>query len=256
MVSVRVSHPKGAKTVLGRLKRLYGAPAKQPAEVEPIEQIVLAVLADNESASKAQSVLQRFKSYYVDFNELRVTRPGELAALMGSTLAQSSAKAKRILAVLRDIFDRENSFNLEALKSKSKQDLEEYFRDIQGADNYLLSSVILYCCGRQAFPLDEKMLQACKELKLAQGQVSLENMQAYLERELRSADSYAFCHLLKKYVVKETSQSKAKKGANKEPASKSKNPKSPSKKRTSKKKSTKRTKAGSKSKKQAQGRRR
>jgi len=222
MASGRVSHPKGAKTVLGRLKRLYGAPAKQPAEVEAVEQIVLAILADNESPSKAQSVLQRLKGYYVDFNELRVARSGELAGHMGSTFAQASAKAKRILAVLKGIFDRENSFNLGFLKSKSKQDLEEYFRDIQGADNYLLSSVILYCCGRQAFPLDAKMLQACKELELVQGEVSLEDVQAYLERQLRSADSYAFCRLLKKYSVKETSRSNAKKKAKKKAASKKK----------------------------------
>ncbi len=231
MASRRVSHPKGAKTVLGRLKRWYGAPAKQPAEVEPIEQIVLAILADNESPNKAQSVLQRLKGYYVDFNELRVARPGELAGQMGSTFAQASSKAKRILAVLKDVFGRENSFNLEFLKSKSKQDLEKYFRDIQGADNYLLSSVILYCCGRQAFPLDAKMLQACKELELVQGEVSLEDVQAYLERQLRSADSYAFCRLLKKYALKETPPSKAKKA------------KSGTRKKTSKKKSTKRTKA-------------
>ena len=239
MANGRVSHPKGAKTVLGRLKRSYGAPAKQPAEVEVVEQIVLAILADNESPSKAQSILQRLKGYYVDFNELRVARPGELAGQMGSTFAQASSKAKRILAVLKGIFDRENSFNLGFLKSKSKQDLEEYFRDIQGTDNYLLSRVILYCCGRQAFPLDAKMLQACKELELVQGEVSLEDVQAYLERQLRSADSYAFCRLLKKYSVKETSRSKAKKKA----ASWKKKPKSGIKKRTSKKKSTKRTKA-------------
>ncbi|MCK4851380.1 MAG: hypothetical protein KAT11_08515, partial [Phycisphaerae bacterium] len=182
MASGRVSHPKGAKVVLSRLKRLYGAPAKQSAEVEPVERIVLAILADNEPSSKAQTVLRKLKGYYVDFNELRVSRPNELAAHMGSTFAQPLPKAKIILGVLKGIFDRENSFDLGFLKSKSKQELEEYFRDIPGADNYLVSSVILYCCGRQAFPLDEKMLQACKELELAKGPVSLENMQAYFER--------------------------------------------------------------------------
>ncbi len=247
MASARVSHPKGAKTVLGRLKRMYGAPAKQAAEVEAVEQIVLAILAYNESSSKAQSVLQRLKSYHVDFNELRVARPSELTAHIGSTFARSSAKAKRILAVLKGIFDRENSFDLGFLKSKSKQELEEYFGEIQEADNYLLSRVILYYCGRQAFPLDENMLEACKELGLAQGAVSLENMQAYLERQLRSGDSYAFCRLLKKYSVKETSRSKAKKAVKKKTQSSSK-------KRTSKKKSTPHTKAQSKSKKQKQGR--
>ena len=248
MASARVSHPKGAKTVLARLKRLYGAPTKQPEEVEVVEQIVLAILAYNESLSKARSVLQRLKGYYVDFNELRVARPGDPAEHMGATFAEASDKAKKILAVLKGIFDRENSFDLEFLKSKSKQDLEEYFRDIQGADNYLLSSVVLYCCGRQAFPLDEKMLEACKELELAQGPVSLENMQAYLERQLRSADSYAFCGLLKKYAFKETSRSKAMEATRKTAVGK--------KKKASKKKSAKRTKAQTQSGKDSPGSRR
>ena len=97
--------------------------------------------------------------------------------------------------------------------------------------------------------MDEKMLQACKELELVQGPVSLENMQAYFERQLRSAESYAFCHLLKKCSVKEVSRPKAKKKAKKKAASKKKKAKSASKKKTSKKKTTKRTKARSKSKK-------
>ena len=247
MASTRVTHPKGAKTVLARLKRMYGAAAKQPTDAEAIEQIVLAILARNESWDKARSVLQRLKGYYVDFNELRVARSGDLVVHMGSTFAESSGKAKRILTVLKGIFGRENSFDLGFFKSKSKQELEEYFKDIPGADNYLLSSVILQCCGRQAFPLDEEMLEACKELELARGQVSLESMQAYLERQLRSADSYGFCQLLKKYAVKGSSQSKGKKA---KPTKKK--AKSSSRKKTSKnpkKQSTKQTKAGSRSRK-------
>ena len=249
MASGRVSHPKGAKTVLSRLKRMYGAPKKQPAEVEPIEQIVLAILTENELPSKAQAVLQKLKSCYVDFNELRVTRPGELAGEMGATFAQALPKAKRILAVLKGIFDRENSFELEFLKSNSKQELEEYFRELPGAEGYLLASVILHCCKRQAFPLDEKMLQACEELELVKGEVSLENMQAYLERQLRSADSYAFCSLLKKYSIQEISPSKAKKKVKEKDTNKKKTTtekkvatskkKTTTKKTTAKKKNTK-----------------
>ncbi len=242
MATGRVSHPKGAKTVLGRLKRLYGTPAKQSGEVEPVEQIVLAILSDSESLGKAQSVLQKLKSYYVDFNEMRVARPSELARETGSTFAHASTKAKRILDILQGIFDRQNSFDLEFLKSNSKQELEEYFRDISGADKYILASVILYCCKRQAFPLDKKMLEACKELELVKGEASLENMQAYLERQLRSSDSYIFCCLLKKYSIQKASKPKAEKKVKKKAPSKKKSTskkKVVSKKQTSsKKKST------------------
>ena len=207
MSTARVYHPKGAKTVLSRLKRIYGAP-KRPAETDPIEQIVLAILARNEPLSKAQAILQRFRSYYVDFNELRVTQPGELVGYMGPNLPQALAKARRILSILKSIFDRENTVDLTFLQSKSKRELESYFSQIQGADNYLLASVILHCCGRQAFPLDEKMLATCKELGLAEGEVSLEGMQSYLERQLRSSESYAFCHLLKRRSCQETTGAK------------------------------------------------
>ncbi len=250
MTSTRVSHPKGANTVFSRLKRTYGAPGRQPAEADPIEQIVLAILVYNEPLSKAQSVLRKLKGHYVDFNEFRVARSNKLLAQMGSSLSESSSKAKRILTVLKGIFDRENSFELGFLKAKSKQDLEAYFSEIQGVDNYLVSSVILHCCGRQAFPLDEKMLEACKELELAQGPVNVENMQAYLERQLRSADSYAFCRLLKQHSTREASGSKAKKASRAKVVAKEKKAKSSVAKKTSKKKTAvKQSKTKKKSKK-------
>jgi len=207
MTTARVSHPKGAKAVLSRLKHIYGVP-RPPADNNPVEQIVLAILAQNESPSTARSILEKFKGYYVDFNELRVTQPGELAGHMGAISKETLLKARRILLVLKSIFDRENSFDLEFLKSKSRKELESYFAQIEGADNYLTASVILHCCGRQAFPLDDKMLKSCQELGLAQGEVTLEGMQTYLERQLKSADSYAFCDLLKKYAYQETAGSK------------------------------------------------
>ena len=212
MTTARVSHPKGAKAVLSRLKRTYGVP-KPPAENNPVEQIVLAILAQNVSPSTALSILEKFKGYYVDFNELRVTQSGELASHMGAVSKETLPRAKSILLVLKSIFDRENSFDLEFLKSKSKKELEEYFEQIAGADNYLIASIILHCCGRQAFPLDDKMLKSCEELGLAQGEVTLEGVQTYLERQLKSADSYAFCDLLKKYAYQETAGAKASTGS-------------------------------------------
>ena len=206
MTTARVSHPKGARTVLSKLKRMYGAP-KPPAETDPVEQIVLAILAYNEPLGSAQVVLEKFKSYYVDFNELRVTQPGELAGHMDAISDQILPKARRILLVLKSILNRENTFDLKFLQSKSKRELESYFAQIQGTDNYLIARIILHCCQRQAFPLDDKMLAACKELGLAEGEVNLEAMQTYLERQLKSADSYAFCDLLKKYSFQATTRS-------------------------------------------------
>ena len=265
MTSTRLSHPKGAKTVLNQLKRTYGAVPKPSSDVEPIEQMILAILAYDEPFSKARSILQKLKGHYVDFNELRVTRAFELAASMGSGFANATAKAKNILLVLRSLFNKENSFDVEFLKSKSKQDLEKYFSGIQGADNYLISSVILHCCNRQAFPLDTKMLDACEQLQLAKGPITLENMQAYLERQLLSSQSYAFCHLLKTHSVKgtkaktkKTAKKTEKKATKKKTLSKTKKAKSKTKTKTKTKKKTtgtatrkaaKRKKAVSKSKK-------
>jgi len=222
MITARMYHPTSARTVLSKLKRMYGAP-ERPAQTDPVEQIVLAILAYNEPLDKAQAILHKFKSYYVDFNELRVAQPGELAGHMGPSSVQTMAKAKRIQSVLQAIFDRENTFDLKFLQSKSKHELESYFSQVPGTDNYLLASVILRCCDRQAFPLDEKMLSACKELGLTEGEVNLEAMQAYLERQLKSGESYAFCCLLKKYSCQEaTRMERIKKAAKKKASTKKK----------------------------------
>ena len=222
MTTARIHHPKSARSVMTKLAQMYGTP-EPSAQTEPIEQLVLAILARNDSPSKAQAVLQRIKNYYVDFNELRVSSRSELVKQFGTDIDQASAKAKEMIASLRGIFDRENTFELGFLKAHSKRELETYFSDMPTVDNYLLNSLILNCCSKQAFPLDQKMVQACKDLKLADGEVTLEGMQAYFERQLKAAQSYAFCYMLKQFSVKEparTQAGKAKKKATKKTASK------------------------------------
>ena len=228
MSTSRVHHPRGASTVLSQLKRMYGVPAPAP-ERDPVEQIILAILEYNESDSLAANSLAKLKSEYVDFNELRVSRTSELTEVLGTEFSKPRAKARRILAALRAVFNKENSFDLSSLKSKSKQDMEEYFKTVEEADNYLASSVLLNCCGRQAFPLDEKMLKACEKLQLVEGEVDLAGLQSFLERQVRSSQAYSFCRLLKKFSLNEPS--KTQKAAKKKAAKK----KSRKKKATSRK---------------------
>ena len=82
------------------------------------------MLAHNQPTGTASSILEKFKSYYVDFNELRVTQPGELATHMGAIAKENLPRARRILQVLKAIFDCENSFDLEFIKANSKKELE------------------------------------------------------------------------------------------------------------------------------------
>lgn len=248
MSTSRVHHPRGASPVLNQLKRTYGVPGPAP-EREPVEQIILAILEHNEPEGAAANSLAKLKSEYVDFNELRVSRTGELTELLGTEISNPRAKARRLLAVLRAVFNKENSFDLSSLKSKSKQDMEEYFKTVGETDNYLASSVLLHCCGRQAFPLDEKMLKACEELQLVEGEVDMAGLQSFLERQVRASQAYSFCRLLKKSSLNEPSKTqKAAKKTTKKKAKKKTVVKSKSRtgKNTAKKKTTKKRTAARK----------
>ena len=239
-------HPRTATTVLNQLKRMYHTPV-QPPQGEPVEQIVLAILEYNEPTSLAEQTLQKLKGEYVDFNELRVSRVSELTEFLGTEFSHPRRKARRTLAVLRAMFNRENSFDLSSLKAKSKHDMEEYFSKIDEFGGYLASSVLLHCCGRQAFPLDEKMLEACKKLQLVDGEADLAGIQSFLERQVRASDAYAFCRLLKKFALDEAPRTKkvakkvTKKAAKKKVAAAKKKSKAAKKKASSKKSTKKRT---------------
>jgi len=87
---------------------------------------------------------------------VRVIRPGGLA----------NVKAPRILAVLREIRDREGDFDLSWMESASDEKVADYLTSLPGVGPKTAACVLAFSLGRPALPVDTHVHRVAGRLGL------------------------------------------------------------------------------------------
>ena len=110
-----VDYTSNFKKLCNRLRRELGTPAK-PDPLDPSTEIVLACLSTYATESQAKTALHHLQRAFVDINELRVCRIDEIAEVLGSNFPHAKEVAGQIITLLKQIFDRQDHFNLSSIK--------------------------------------------------------------------------------------------------------------------------------------------
>ena len=114
------------------LKRKYPK-VKKVSYDEPLDSLVCAIISENMDETETQSALKRFADYFVDLNDLRVSRIEEIIDVLGADTPVTRQTAVTLTKVLRAVFNKYNTISLEALKKMSKRPARgilEKFEDI------------------------------------------------------------------------------------------------------------------------------
>lgn len=81
------------------------------APLHPIDRLVFAALADGADVAEAGLVYRRLRHAFVDWNEMRVARAGEISRLL-DPLPGVDARAQRVRAILTRLFDLRGAMEL------------------------------------------------------------------------------------------------------------------------------------------------
>jgi len=95
-------YAKRIKRLYHDLVRKYGRPGPHDPS-DPIDQMIIGILALDCSLTKAQTVYKKLRQFTVDLNELRVTPAIELGQMIGDAVPQAAVKARRIVDVLQEV---------------------------------------------------------------------------------------------------------------------------------------------------------
>jgi len=182
------------RQVLRRLERQHGRP--QPTNRRsPLEQLVLGLLSDQTSERKAAQALKRLQTEFVDFNELRVTRPGDVAEAI-QMVAEPEVKAKRIRRVLQQLFLKNGSVELDFLKRLPLPQARGFLEQLEDVDARTVATVVLLSLGGNALPADAAVTRLSKRIGLTRRSWSTEQVQQALERAIPADDKFAFYRLM------------------------------------------------------------
>jgi hypothetical protein len=171
------------KRLCNRLQRSE-AKVSEPEQFDVTTELLLGCMSEHMTESKARAALNKLRGNFVDYNELRVTRPAEVIEILGRGFAQSRQAIEQMIYLLRELFDEQDHLDLEHLKGLGKREAKSFFEELEGASPYLVSRVMLRGLSGHSFPVHEQMI------KMLQGEVVVDEsadaatIQGFLERQI------------------------------------------------------------------------
>jgi endonuclease III len=168
-----------------------------PAVGDPLAQLVLGIFSRDVPEQRAREVLDRLQKTVVDFNELRVIPPIELAVIVGD-ISDSRLKCEDLSRALNRMFASEHYVSNDILEKLSRREAVAYLDKIEGLEPYTRARVRLLGLKHHAIPLDEAMLAYARKRGLVDARASHAQAQSFLEKHVPEAEALRFIAALKK----------------------------------------------------------
>ncbi len=194
---------KGATQCARRVKQVFRTlrsrlgKVNRPSVGDPITQMLLGILSRNVPEPKAREALDALRALVVDYNELRVISALELTAEL-KDYPDARLKCEDISRALNKIFAAEHAVSLERLRGASSKEILAYLERVDGLEAYSRARVRLLGFEIHAIPLDEAMWAYARAEGLVAQNCTLEEAQAFLERQIAAEDGLEFVALLRK----------------------------------------------------------
>jgi endonuclease III len=199
------------------LKRRY--PKVQRAEYdEPVDALVYAIISENMSEASTQSVIKRFTDYFVDWNDLRVSRQEEIIEMLGSDTPAARDIASSLNKVLWSVFGKYNMVSLEAMHKMSKRPAKQALEKMEGTSRFVVDYCMLTSLHGHAIPLTKNMIEYLRSSELVHPEADEGEISGFLARQISAENAYEFYYLLrlqgeshKPEIEKKTTRRKRKK---------------------------------------------
>jgi len=189
-----------------RLKKLRrqlkqeGSDKIKMEEVDPTTALIFACLSEYATEKKARTALNKIKSSFVDYNELRVCRVDEVVEVLGRGFPQAKDVAGRIINLLKQVYNKEDSLDLSFLQEGSKREARNYLEKLKDSTAYVVGRVMLQSIGAHAFPVNQQMINMLRKEEVIHPEATEVEIQGFLERQIsvrRVQNTYA---LLRQYA--------------------------------------------------------
>jgi endonuclease III len=167
---------------------------------DPVTQLVLAFLEWNASPKQAAQAYGKLMTVMVDINDLRVSHPNEVVAIIGERYPKAVERAHRLRDTLQDIFIREHAVSLEGLVKRPKREVANYLNTLRNIVPYAASQVFLLCFEGHAIPVDENLLRLLQQEGAADPEATLEQIQSSIERGVKAVDALAVHAIFRAWI--------------------------------------------------------
>jgi endonuclease III len=204
---------KNSKDYSKKVQKLYRTLSRKYPKVqkvgheEVIDAIVYAIISAEMSEKATGSIVKKFTDYFIDWNDLRVSRTEEIVEVMGKDSSVAAGIASTLTTVLNSIFNQFHQISLEALKKIGKRPARQALEKIEGISPFVVDYCMLTALGGHAIPLTENMIKYLKVSEFVNPDAGRQQIEGFLAKQISAKNGYEFYALIRQ----ESESTKAKK---------------------------------------------
>jgi endonuclease III len=183
---------------LYRLLKSKRARVKGMTYERVMDALVYAIVGENMSKSAADAAIKRFDDYFVDLNDLRVSRIEEIVEVLGEDTPATRDIASKLVGALRAVFNEYNRVSLETLGKLGKRPAKQALEKIDGVSRFVVNYCMLTSLQGHAIPLTRQMIEYLRSNELVHPEADEQEIEGFLTKRISAVNAYEFYVLLRR----------------------------------------------------------
>ncbi|MCL4531889.1 MAG: endonuclease III [Actinobacteria bacterium] len=172
------------------LEQEYGRPAPRK-RLSPLDELILTILSQHTSDMNSDRAFAALKERFPSWEAVRDARVDEIAdAIKSGGLARM--KAPRIKDLLLHLHVERGSLDLDFLHGMGLEEGRSYLLNLGGVGPKTAACVLLFSCGKPAFPVDTHVHRVARRLGLIDATTTADEAHRLLEAMVPPDEVYTF----------------------------------------------------------------
>ena len=207
---------KNSKNYSRKIQKLHSSLNRKYPKVqkvihdEPTDAIIYGIICSRLDEKTTEAAIKRFSDYFIDLNDLRVSRIEEIVEMLGEDTPVTREVALTITTVLRAIFNEYHKVSLEGLKKTGKRPARHALEKMEGINRFIVDYCMLTSLQGHAIPITEGMIAYLKSKELVYPDASEQEIGGFLAKQISAKKGYEFYALLRRESEAHSSKKKKK----------------------------------------------
>ena len=162
---------------------------EQVSPSDPVAVLIHSWLLWEASSEQASAAMGKLLDQRVDFNELRVSLPHEVAGIIGKRYPRVEERLHGIRRTLHDLFLRRHELSFAYLEEKGKRDIKAEIESLDGITPFVSARLLRVAFGVHSMPADDQLSALLHEHDVIDEPVEPEDLASWLSTTVKADDA-------------------------------------------------------------------